>query len=125
MNWLEIKHNWFHLSEISFPQLAKRGMICVLLGADNHKLTTTIKEVPGKVNKWSARLCLLGWTAIGRTHKEDLRGENHTRFIRTFHMQQLQGLRDFWEPEHIRILSSSIVGKGRQIENLLRGNSTK
>ena len=49
VNWLKIKHKWSHLIEIPFPQLAQRGTIDVLLGADNHALMTTIKEVPGKV----------------------------------------------------------------------------
>lgn len=118
VNWLEIKHKWFHLRDIPFPQLAKRGMIDVLLGADNHELTTTIKEVPGKVNEPSARLCPLGWTAIGRLDKEDVSEENHTGLIRTFRVQQSEEsstfqdadvnvtLRKFWDLEHIGILPS-------------------
>ena len=50
---------------------------------------------PEETNKLSARLCLLGWTAIGQIDKEDLSGGHHTRFIRKF-----------WEQEHIGILSS-------------------
>ena len=72
INWVNIKHKWPHLNKIPFPQLARRGTIDVLLGADNHELMTTIKEIPGKRNEPSARLCPLGWTAIGRINKEDL-----------------------------------------------------
>ena len=87
VNWLKIKHKWFHLSDIPFPQLAQRGTIDVLLGADNHELIAIIKEVPGDVNEPSARLCPLGWTAIGRIDKEDLGEGNHTGLIRTFRIQ--------------------------------------
>lgn len=88
VNWLKIKHKWFHLSDIPFAQLAQRGTIDVLLGADNHELMAIIKEVPGDVNEPSARLCPLGWTAIGRIDKEDLGEGNHTGLIRTFRIQQ-------------------------------------
>ena len=88
INWVNIKHKWSHLNKIPFPQLARRGTIDVLLGADNHELMTTIKEIPGKRNESSARLCPLGWTAIGRIDKEDLGGEHHTGLITTFRIQQ-------------------------------------
>ena len=108
---MNIKHKWSHLNEIPFPQLARRGTIDVLLGADNHDLMTTIKEIPGKRNEPSARLCPLGWTEIGRIDKEDLGGEHHTGLIRTFRIQQSDDdlndtLRKFWELEHVGILSS-------------------
>ena len=118
INWVNIKHKWSHLNEIPFPQLARRGTIDVLLGADNHELMTTIKEIPGKRDEPSARLCPLGWTAIGRIDKEDLGGEHHTGLIRTFRIQQSEEpsalqdedlndtLRKFWELEHVGILSS-------------------
>ena len=118
VNWLKIKHKWFHLSDIPFPELAQRRTIDVLLGADNHELMAIIKEVPGDVNEPSARLCPLGWTAIGRIDKEDLGEGNHTGLIRTFRIQQSEEtsatqdddlnvtLRKFWELEHIGILSS-------------------
>ena len=118
INWVNIKHKWSHLNEIPFPQLARRGTIDVLLGADNRELMTTIKEIPGKRNEPSARLCPLGWTAIGRIDKEDLGGEHHTGLIRTFRIQQSEEtsalqdddlndtLRKFWELEHVGILSA-------------------
>lgn len=118
VNWLKIKHKWFYLSDIPFAQLAQRGTIGVLLGADNHKLMAIIKEVPGDVNELSARLCPLGWTVIGGIDKEDLGEGNHTGLIRTFRIQQSKEtsasqdddlnitLRKFWELEHIGILSS-------------------
>lgn len=46
--YLETKQKWFHLRDKPFPLLAKRGMIDVLLAADNRKFMTTTKEVPGK-----------------------------------------------------------------------------
>ena len=118
INWVNIKHKWSHLNEIPFPQLARKGTIDVLLGADNHELMTTIIEIPGKRNEPSARLCPLGWTAIGRIDKEDLGGEHHTGLIRTFRIQQSEEtfalqdddlndtLRKFWELEHVGILSA-------------------
>lgn len=118
VNWLNIKHKWFHLKNIPFPQLAKRGTIDVLLGADNYELMTTIKEASAKVSEPRARLCPLRWTAIGRIDKEDLGGEHHAGLIRTFCIQQSEEssalqdddlndtLRKFWELEHIGILSS-------------------
>ena len=118
INWVNIKHKWSHLNKIPFPKLARRGTIDVLLGADNHELMTTIKEIPGKRNEPSARLCPLGWTAIGRIDKEDLGGEHHTGLIRTFRIQQSEEtsalqdddlndtLRKFWELEHVAILSA-------------------
>ena len=78
INWVNIKHKWSHLNEIPFPQLARRGTIDVLLGADNRELMTTIKEIPGKRDEPSARHCSLGWTAIGRIDKEELGSEHHT-----------------------------------------------
>lgn len=68
MNLVDIKQ-WFHLGDHT-RSLQKKGMIDVLLGADNHKLMTTTKEVPGEVNKGNARLCPLGWMAIGQVNEE-------------------------------------------------------
>ena len=141
VNWLKIKHKWFHLSDIPFPQLAQRGTIDVLLGADNHEL----KEVPGDVNEPSARLCPLGWTAIGRIDKEDLGEGNHTGLIRTFRIQQSEEtsasqdddlnitLRKFWELgtlESYLLRSSSLQTSkqhGKRLANRepLTGNDTK
>ena len=103
---MNIKHKWSNLKEIPFPQLDRRGTIAVLLGAHHHELMTTIKEVPGKRNEPSARLCPLGWTAIGRKIEEDLGGKHHTRLIGAFLIQQSEDydlndtLRKFWELEH-------------------------
>ena len=118
VNWLKIKHKWSYLNEIPLPKLAQRGTIDLLLGADNHELMTTIKEVAAEVNESSARLCPLGWTAIGRIDKDDLSSEYHTGLIRTYRIQQSEEtcafpdaalndtLRTFWELEHIGILPS-------------------
>ena len=60
VNWVKIKHKWTHLRDIPFPELAQRGTIDILLGADNHELMTTMKEVAGYTNQTFARLCPLG-----------------------------------------------------------------
>ena len=79
---------------------------------------TTIKEFAGKWNQLSARLCPLGWTAIGRIDKEDLVGEHHNALIRTFRIQQSEEtsalqdddlndtLRKVLDLEDVRIISS-------------------
>ena len=88
VNWVKIKHKWTHLRDIPSPELAQRGTIDILLRADNHELMTTMKEVAGYTNKPCARLCSLGWTAIGRIDKDDVSGEYHTGLIRTFRTQR-------------------------------------
>ncbi len=66
VNWLTIKQNWNHMKEIPFPKLAKGNQIDVLLGADHYELMYSMKEVVGKNDDPVARLCPLGWTAVGK-----------------------------------------------------------
>ena len=64
-NWLEIRDQWKHLKNIPFPKLGKRSKIDVFIGSDYCNLLFPMKEVRGGDGEPSARLCPLGWTAIG------------------------------------------------------------
>ena len=59
-NWLQIKDQWKHLRDISFPKLGKRSKIDVLIASDYYNLLFPMKEVRGGDNEPSARLCPLG-----------------------------------------------------------------
>ena len=101
------------MTSVHFPWLARRRKMNVLLGADyNPELMTMIKEVPGKANKPSARLCPLGWMAIRQINKDSKSSDYHTCNIYFTDIQKFRGnylnktLRKFWELEHIKILFS-------------------
>ena len=66
VDWVQIHDKWDHLRGISFPRLAGGNHIDVLLGADHFELMYSMKEVTGRPNDPCARLCPLGWTAVGR-----------------------------------------------------------
>ena len=70
-NWLEIQHQWDHLKDVPFPKLATKGFIDVLLGSDYYNLMFPMREIRGKEDEPSARLCPLGWTATGRIGKSE------------------------------------------------------
>ena len=89
----------------------------VLLVADyNPELMTMIKEVPGKTNKPSARLCTLGWMAIRQINKDNKSSDYHIiKYYFIFRNSEEIPLQDqdinktlikFWELEHIKILFS-------------------
>ena len=80
VNWIKLKHNWEHLSKIHFPKLAPGRSIDILLGADHHELMYSMKEIPGKSDQPSARLCPLGWTAVGKVEATARMDQHHTGF---------------------------------------------
>ena len=88
VDWVEIKGNWNHLQDIPFPKLANRKKIDVLLGTDNYHLMYPEKEVVGGVGEPCARLCPLGWTAVGRINMEKTGADHNTSLCHTFRMQQ-------------------------------------
>ena len=88
VNWIKLKHNWEHLSKIHFPKLAPGRSIDVLLGADHHDLMYSMKEIPGQSDQPSARLCPLGWTAVGKVEAMARIAQNHTAFHHTCRANQ-------------------------------------
>ena len=87
VNWVKIQDKWNHLRGIPFPKLARGNQIDVLLGADHFELMYSMKEVTGLPNEPCARLCPLGWTAVGKIKELDAKGHNYTGFHHTFRLQ--------------------------------------
>ena len=124
-NWIKMQDRWVHLLEIPFPKLAQSHTIDVLLGSNYCHLMFPMKEVPGKENEPSARLCPLGWTAIGRIDdKAESSRPSTTKYLRTFraqvepthyssceHGQKEESLnslvKQFWDLESIGITKSA------------------
>ena len=73
-NWLQIKDQWKHFRHIAFPKLGERSKIDVPIGSDYYILLFPIKEAREGDNQPSARLCPLGWTAIGTIGKRTCEG---------------------------------------------------
>ena len=86
-NWLQTKDQWKHLRDIPFPKLGKRSKTDVLIGSDYHNLLFPMKEVHGGDNEPSARLCPLGWTAIGTIGMSEGHGASNTGYLNTHHIQ--------------------------------------
>ena len=87
VNWLKIKQNWSHLRSIPFPKLATGNQINVLLGADHFELMYSMKEVMGHPNEPYARLCPLGWTAVGKVKALEETDSHYTGFHHTLRPQ--------------------------------------
>ena len=87
-NWLQIKDQWKHLRDIPFPKLGKRSKIDILIGSDYYNLLFPMKEVCGGDNEPSARLCPLGWTAIGTIGTYEGLGTSNTGYLNTHCIQQ-------------------------------------
>ena len=110
-NWLQIRDQWKHLRNIPFPKLGKRSKIDVLIGSDYYNLLFPMKEVRGGNGEPSARLCPLGWTAIGTIDVYERHGACNTGFLHTYRMQRLDSndgelnnlLKQFWSLEAIGI----------------------
>ena len=122
VNWVNIQDRWSHLRGILFPRLAKGNRIDVLLGADHYELMYSMKEVSRAPNEPCARLCPLGWTAIGKIQL-DMKDTHYTGFHHTFRLQIKKReptftlpekdtaelnclLKRFWDLESIRITPS-------------------
>ena len=89
----------------------------ILLGADHHELMYSMKEVVGEHGKPSARLCPLGWTAVGKVNGTESNGSHHTGFHHTYFLNQDKPsievhqtdrnldemLKRFWDLENIGI----------------------
>ena len=117
VNWIKVKHNWQHLKNIYFPTLAAGRRVDILLGADHHELMYSMKEIVGEQGQPSARLCPLGWTAVGKVNGVACKESHHTGFHHTFrlHHDKLQAetfqtdrnldemLKQFWELESVGI----------------------
>ena len=88
VNWIKRKHNWEHLAKIHFPRLAPGRSIDILLGADHHELMYSMKEIPGKSDQPSARLCPLGWTAVGKVQETARMEQHHTAFHHSYRTSQ-------------------------------------
>ncbi|CAB4017688.1 Hypothetical predicted protein [Paramuricea clavata] len=84
VNWLTIKQNWNHLKKIPFPKLTKVNQIAVLLGGDHYELMYSMKEIVGNKDNLVARLCPLGWTAVGKIEQRSNVGHQHNGFSHTF-----------------------------------------
>ena len=104
---------------LTFPRLAKGNRIDVVLGADHYELIYSMKEMTGDPNEPGARLCPLGWTAIGKIQNLDTKESHCTGFHRTFRLQIERGeptlpekdtlelnhlLKRFWDLESIGII---------------------
>ena len=87
VDWIKIQDRWNHLRGIPFPNLTKRNRIDVFLGADHFELMYSMKEVTGVPNEPCARLCPLGWTAIGKIQNPDAKGRQYTGLHHTFRLQ--------------------------------------
>ena len=94
VNWVNIQGSWNHVRGIPFPRLAKGNRIDVLLGADHYELMYSMKEVAGAPNEPCARLCPLGWTAIGKIQL-DTKDNHYTGFHHTIRLQIEKGARTF------------------------------
>ena len=88
VNWIKIKHNWQHLQKIYLPKLVTGRRVDILLGADHHELMYSMKEVVGEHGQPSARLCPLGWTAVGKVNGTESKGSHHTGFHHTYFLNQ-------------------------------------
>lgn len=119
VNWLKIQDKWNHLKGIRFPALARGNKIDVLLGADHFELMCSMQEVTGGPNEPCARLCPLGWTAIGKIKDLDHKECSYTGFHYTFRLQKEEAkpivaetenselnnlLKRFWDLESIGIV---------------------
>ena len=70
-DWTEYTQRWSHLRHISFPSIAKRPVVDVLIGLDCADLHCAIQEVRGRPGEPIARLTLLGWTCIGNPGSDE------------------------------------------------------
>ena len=110
-NWLQIRDQWKHLRDIPFPKLGKKSKIDVLIGSDYCNLLFPMNEVRGGNGEPSARLCPLGWTAIGTIDVHEQHGARNTGFLHTYQMQRLDSsdgelnnlMKRFWILEAIGI----------------------
>ena len=70
-DWTEFTQRCSHLRHISFPSIAKRPVVHVLIGLDCADLHCEIQEVRRRPGEPIARLMPLGWTCIGNPDKTD------------------------------------------------------
>ena len=126
VNWIKMKHNWKHLKKIHFSKVATGRTVDILLGADHHELMYSMREIVGEPDEPSARLCPLGWTAMGKV--DGLASENayHTRFHHTYRLSvdnpqseygQADGnleemLKKFWDLDSIGITQNESANLG-------------
>ena len=123
-DWVTMKQQWNHLKDIPFPHVAEKGVIDVLLRSDYYHLMFPMQEIRGQEDEPAARLCPLGWTAIGRigksTHPRGT-GCANNGYLHTFQSQILSPdivdivntsdeelnitLKRFWDLETVSIVT--------------------
>ena len=122
-DWVTMKQQWNHLKDIPFPHLAEKGVIDVLLRSGYYHLMFPMQEIRGEEDEPVARLCPLGWIAIGRIGKsKHPRGTAcaNTGYIHTFRSEILspdivntsaEGLnitfKRFWDLEIVGIVKQT------------------
>lgn len=87
-NWLQIRDQCKHLGNIFFPKLGKRSKINILVCSDYYNPPFPMKEVRGGNGEPSARLCPLGWIAIGTIDVFGREEPCSTGFLHTYRMQR-------------------------------------
>jgi hypothetical protein len=139
VNWIKIQNQWNHLRKIPFPKLGSRGIVDVLLGTDHYHLMFSKEEVLGKESEPSARLCPLGWTAVGAISSNDAKQDRNTRFHYTFRAcaddktPLLENKPDdvnamvkkFWDLETMGILPASEKPRTRTPDETLADRGTR
>ena len=73
---------------IPFPKLGKTIKIDILIGSDYYNPLFPMKEGRGGDNEPSARLCPLGWAAIGPIGTSEGLGTSDTGYLNTYRIQQ-------------------------------------
>ena len=69
VDWSKFQKDWPQLSQCSFQNPAKDGLVDVLIGADNPEMHFSVVDFQGVDGGPVARLGPLGWTCIGPPEK--------------------------------------------------------
>ena len=77
-SWKLYQDNWDHLKDINFPDLPN-DTVEVLIGGQHADLIASLREVIGQPGDPVARLCKLGWTALGPLTPEDKERKYHDK----------------------------------------------
>ena len=117
-DWTECTQRWSHLRHISFPSIAKRPVVNVLIGLDCTDLHCAIQEVRGRPREPIARLTPLGWTCIGNPRSDEtFKTTMQTHFASTYiikdraEIEQLNTkLKRFWEIDDMSVLRTGTMG---------------
>ena len=92
-SWKLHQDKWNHLKDINFPDL-QNDTVDVLIGGQHAHLIASLKDVIGEPGDPVARLCKLGWTALGPLTPEDKKEINNSlinlAIARVFHLTEQQ-----------------------------------